>query len=164
MAFGMERLNQRYERVAARDEGFSLLELIVVMGLLALALGVVLPSLVAGRDQVRVEQVAARIALDMKKARAAAILGGVPIAVSLDTKAHGYRMDGAASTTLLPRSASITWQVPPHVRPGSHAARIVFYPDGSASGATLTLADQRGRVSTLTIDRVTGQAAVSGGG
>ncbi len=138
------------------DAGVTLLELLVVLGIIALVMGLALPSLIATRDQVRLKPLAAQITADLKRARVASIMRGVPVALIVDPKSHSYSVEGSSRSTALPPASTVIWSMPRGSSKFSPATQIVFYPDGSATAGQLTLGDDHAQKLVLTINALTG--------
>ncbi len=115
------------------DAGYTLLELLMVLAIMALLIaavpGMALPVVNAVRFSGQVEGVTSRLAT----AHEAAIETGQVV-----TLTAADFSSGATVTILPPETAGIT-----------------FYPDGSATGGPLRITFA-GRVQTLTINSVTG--------
>ena len=106
-------------------QGYTLLELIVVLLILGAAAAVVAPSLVSRLVRSRLDEAAERAAALLQEARAAAVRSGRPVAVELS-------IDGREL-----RSPTDTLRLEPPLRivaSGSERA-VVFYPTGLAAGA-----------------------------
>lgn len=143
------------QRRAASRDGFTLLELLVVMGILALGLAVVAPSLGRFRQGVAVRSAAYELAGNLRSARAAARETNMERALIIDVDGRRYWADGVVGQRRLPPSVALDLTVPTSERVGAGMARIRFFPDGSTSGARVVLAD--GRVTAaIRVDWLTG--------
>jgi general secretion pathway protein H len=122
--------------MSARPErGFSLLELLVVLAIIA-AISAAFPLALNRFVPARRLDSAARILLaDIRLAQARSLAGNQPVA--LEPEAHGYRIDSqvarswSASTTLQLRSPDDAREL--------DALRL--FPDGSTSGARFVITD-----------------------
>jgi general secretion pathway protein H len=122
--------------VPARDSGFTLLEMIVVIAVMGIAM-----LLIAGfgpphSHRLETQVAAQQVAEAMRDARGRAIAQGQPVAVVLPR---------------LPVWLSVSIQAPP--------GGIVFLPDGSASGGRVLLGGDRQDVA-VTADWLTGRVQI----
>jgi general secretion pathway protein H len=128
-----------------RAAGFTLLEMLVVLAVLALAL-----ALVAGggapRPAVQARAAADRVAAALRTARGQAILQDRQVTVALDAPGHALRV-GRDAPLRLPPTLDLTG--PPTIR---------FAPDGSSSGGRIVLAGG-GRQIAVTVDWLTGRVS-----
>lgn len=131
------------DRVLPVVGGFTLLELLVIIGILALVSGILFPSLDRALQRQTFADTCARIELALRSARAAAIRGGVPVRVAASADRH--RMAYAATVVLLPETSVV--DLPEH--------RIAFFADGSAVGGEIRVAD-RGAVRRWAVHDATG--------
>ena len=144
-----------HRRVAAREDGFTLLELLVVMGILALALALVAPSLNSARLGMAVRSAGYELAANLRSARAAARETNTERVLTIDVGGRRYWAEGVVAPRQLPQRIALDLTVPASERVGAGMARIRFFPDGSTSGARVVLDD--GRVSAaIRVDWLTG--------
>lgn len=132
----------------ARDSGFTLIEMIVVLVVLALAGSIVLsrgplhsPTLDL-RAGVRV------LASEMRTARARAIAENHDIVFTIDPVRRDYGVRGGRRRAL-----------PAGLELESAPAPVMFHPDGSASGGAVTIAEA-GRHLDIQVDWLTGAVTV----
>jgi general secretion pathway protein H len=133
-----------------RENGFTLIETLVVLVILGLALGIVAGFVNRGRAGLDLTTAADRLATTLRLARAGAIARQAPVVFTTLANGHGYRLDGAGHA--LPPSLLLSM--------GGSAA-IRFAPDGSSSGGTVRLTEA-GKVRLLRIDWLTGRVTISG--
>lgn len=123
-------------RAGVAEAGFTLLELLVVLTVMALATAVVAPRFVNWREP-SLRQVGRDVALELRSARGRAMSsGGVA------------RLDPAALDARLPAGFGLSGDP------------LLFYPDGRSSGGRLVLTAATGAVR-LDVDWLTGAVAVS---
>lgn len=118
-------------RSRSADAGFTLLELLVVLALLALMSATVLPRFMAGTGP-SARDWAARSAHELRAARQQAIIAARPVRVPIAADVARLRtLDGRA------------------------ADAILFFPDGGSSGGRITF-ELRGRQVLVVVDDLTG--------
>jgi general secretion pathway protein H len=149
----------RGQRRAAGQLGFTLLELMVVIGILALALAIVAPSLNRARLGLMVRSAAYELAGGLRAARAAAQAGNRVEVVTLDLARRRYWAEGVVGPRTFPASVAVELAVPESERLGASAGRVRFFPDGSASGARVVLNDGRSTASVL-VDWLNGDVRI----
>jgi general secretion pathway protein H len=132
------------------------MELVVVMALLALALTIAVPSLRAPAGAVRLEPLAALVSADLRRAHAAAMTRGSPVAFAVDPARHGYRLEGLDRAVALPAAAGLTVAGDSRSLKAAAAGRIVFFPDGTSTGGRVTLSDGGGRAVAIGVKWLTG--------
>jgi general secretion pathway protein H len=138
-------------RVAA-TAGFTLLELMVVLAILALLAGLALPQLAAARGPSA--EVAARdLVASLRDARLQAITQHRMAVFWLDLATRTYGIEGAGTRRLPPDSHLEMWTVAD--RATAARGTVEFYPDGGASGGRI-LVERRGQRRLVTIDWLDG--------
>ncbi|MEQ9640276.1 MAG: GspH/FimT family pseudopilin [Alphaproteobacteria bacterium] len=140
--------------VGRSQAGFTLLELLVVLAMLALVYAVAIPTRPAAWRGGDVAGAARTLAQDLRAARATAIAQRREVAVAVDPVALTYRVDRIE--TALPARDVETLTV--SLAPGERTVR--FLPDGSASGASLTLR-HGDAATTVNVDWLTGRVEVA---
>ena len=116
-----------------RARGFTLLELLVVIALMAMAFGLVSFSVGQGLQAARERQVMREMVGALRQARLQAVLSGAPAVLSLDLQRRTFQVPGQRPGQ---------WPADMGVQLTSASelgARVAFYPDGSSSGGNLLL-------------------------
>jgi general secretion pathway protein H len=139
--------------------GFTLLELLVVLAVMALVMAVALPSFRGRADGINARREAALLATELRLARAAALTNGTGAGLEFDLAHRTLRPTGGAARRL-PEGVALMLDTTRSQLLGDAAGRIWFYPDGSSTGGGVTVADRR-RVYRINIDWVTGRVASS---
>ncbi|MGI9375008.1 MAG: pilus assembly FimT family protein [Tsuneonella suprasediminis] len=128
--------------------GFTLIEALVVLAILALAAGVAFPSVEAAQHYQAFSDGATRFEAALRGARAQALRQGVSVHFTLSTDRRAFSTGDVRDSL-------------PHGVVGSVPnGAITFYPDGTATGGEVAVGDQmrarrwRVRATTGLIERV----------
>ena len=120
--------------------GFTLLELMAVLGLMALLMGLVLPSLFHSWEREKQRAALRALTATLRTARSEAVTRGVKMRLFLNLKTGRYRLEGSEQggtlTGMSLEGASLVWQ-----NPEKSQGYITFYGDGSSSGGKLVLVE-----------------------
>lgn len=144
-----------------RDAGFSLLEMMIALAILALA------STIAGvafsRSSVgfRFDAAAQELALSLREAQARALRSGRDVALTIDVDKRSYRLQ-ADPTVELPSEAELRVVSAGEAMAGRQPA-IIFSPEGGSTGGSITMRLQD-RSAVITIDWLTGAVTLAEGG
>lgn len=143
--------------MARRDDGFTLLEILVVIAIMGLVLGVLAAHGPPHLGGLQARAAAGALAETFRTARAAAIEQGVPVNVAIDPVRREFAADGAALRHFAP---DVTVAVLPPTLPGPGTVRIIrFAPDGSATGGGVALGIGARRLA-ITVEWLTGKVQV----
>ena len=138
----------------ASDAGFTLIELVLVLVVLAIAGVMAAPAIQPALDSVRAEAAARRTASFLDDARRRAVLERKVLVLSCRPGGERLVLRGAAS-------GEKVFQVPEAVAIVScRPEELRYFPQGSASGMTLLLRDRRGRERRLTVGTFTGLSRI----
>ena len=154
--------------------GFTLLELLLVLSIMALAAVLVMPSLGSGLGSWRLHAAVREVGTLAKFARNQSVARGQRLLLVLDRSRGLYWLDNEPPTLADPDAAGQQgirlYTLPPGVRFGDAAmggARIeqdrvafVFFPRGDSSGGEVRVLDERGAGYRLVIDPLTGRADI----
>jgi prepilin-type N-terminal cleavage/methylation domain-containing protein len=161
----------------ARDDGFTLLELTVVVFILAIVASFVVPR-VADVSGVALGATARRLSQSVRYLYEEAALRGSVYGLVLDLdeqRVHVVRLDSETGEFVeddamlsrelaLPDGVRLTAVVLPSVgRLDQGAVPIYFYPEGFADPAWIQLGDDRERGYTVIVDPIRGRAEVVDG-
>lgn len=145
---------------ACAPAGFTLLELLVVLGVLALVIAIALPHVPRRAEAAAVRAAASSVADGLRESRGLAIRGNGPVLFSLDVAARRWTIQGGRSAEL-PQELALALETDRRLLQSREAGAIRFFGDGSATGGRIVLS--RGGVrATVTIDWLTGRVAVDG--
>ncbi len=136
---------------ASSEAGFTLLELLVVMGIMAMAYGLAVPLFSRVMPSVTLASTSEEVMLDLRRARLKAILSGKKVTFVIKDNGEGYvllELDFEKHTT----GVSLTFQE-------RGRRQISFTSDGKNDGFMLILQTD-GRERRITSDWVTGRIAI----
>ncbi len=142
---------------SGRGEGFTLVELVVVLFLLSLAAGLVLPAVGRGIEALELRAQVAVFSAFLRYGREQAITRRAAHEVRVDPESHQLTLIAAGSES--PRARKqLSSRIQISADPPQ--ARVVsFSPQGFSSGASFRLEGQGGRVYRVTVDRITGRVS-----
>ncbi len=135
------------------SNGFTLLELLVVLILIGLLSGMVFVSISGGilRSQERRFVLSFQHAL--VRARAAALARGKLVRFLIDSNKRAYSIDGKGWEEI-PETIQVEGEGVAEISEGVYG--VIFYPDGSTSGGEIDLKWQKGQIDRITVDRLLG--------
>ena len=137
--------------------GFTLLELLIVLAIVALVVAIVPAAFGGWGDSARLPTVVSDVRSDIRLARSHARLTGRVVALAASEDGAGYRIEpgdlarrlaDGLQVDVLPARSSTTDRLAP--------AAIRFFPNGGSSGGRILITSQ-GRQAVLEIDGVTGR-------
>lgn len=144
-----------------KENGFSLLELVVALAVAALLLAIVIPLGMHRRDHDTLGSSAHEIAAALRLARSRAIVGNRPATFLVDVENGFYRSPGASASRPVPAGSHITLYTTQQEQQGGAGGAIRFYPDGSSTGGGIALSLGRERYDIL-VDWLTGGVSIHG--
>jgi general secretion pathway protein H len=142
-----------------RAQGFTLLELMVVIAIAALILVAVVPS---GRNRREHEALVASahdIASSLRLTRARAIIADQPAAFLVDVETGFYRGPGASAARAVPRGSRLELFTAQEDELSDRVGAIQFFPDGSSSGGGVAVSFAGERMEIL-VDWLTGGVSI----
>jgi general secretion pathway protein H len=137
------------------DRGFTLIEILVVLAILAAATAIAVPMFRVPGAASEIRRSVLVLANDLRLARAAALKSNAITFVDFDLGAGRYRAASAGADRALPAGVRLTVVTPVEEQTGPASGRVRFRADGSSSGATLTVAGD-GAVARVDVDSFTG--------
>jgi general secretion pathway protein H len=140
-------------------EGFTLVELLVVLAIAGLLLSFVIQQSPGTRSRLEIEEAARTIISDLSRARAVAITRNAVNQIDFNTREKIYTSSLEGLSRTLPPSLQLTLEQPSAPGNARSEARIAFFPDGTATASRLTLSS-KGAARTIELNWLTGQALV----
>lgn len=141
----------------SRVDGFSLIEMLLVLAILALVSSLFLPSFGRTREMTS-EQIAHQIHAVFLKAHTNAISRGSLESVQIDLQAREVSY-GSASIEI-PAGLRVDLRVGRELLAAGGAATLLFFPDGGSSGAEMAFTDQRKKIASVAVPWLTGIPAL----
>ena len=139
--------------------GFSLIEMLVVIGILAITAIVTIPNVIAWRNGMQLRAAVNELRSDLESAKTRAVKENATVTVAFDPTAGQYRMtylDQVANTILLksqtlPAGVRIDSENPAHTLDSLPGNQTSFSSRGTAGACTIVLANQQGRTKSVGI-------------
>jgi general secretion pathway protein H len=143
-------------KLAKSSAGFTLVELLVVIGITGLVLAVVLATRPKA-TAVRLAAAARSVAVTLQMARAQAMASNTETVVRIDAQKKQFGF--ARSMHSLPKGVSVALTIAATERVGESGG-LRFYPDGQSTGGEIVLMLE-GRSSRVAVNWLTGEAQLS---
>ena len=142
----------------------TLVELLVVLGIIGLVVGMSLPGFTRYAQHIRLKAAVRQVVGLVSLARSSAISAHADHALMVDTEHGELRLVNVASQEAFERTVRLPSSLTIDVRIGGESAaepKIVFRPTGSIGGrsVSLVLADRTSQ-QTVTVSGVTGAVSV----
>jgi general secretion pathway protein H len=146
----------RPESEPSSAEGFTLLEMLVVIVILALATAVAMPILARPSDGVRLQATARDLINALRLTRAMAIARNAEVALTIDVDKRTFASAAVRTQSFGPDiAAELTFAEPERAARSTGGFR--FFPDGSSSGGDVRLR-LRGSEAKICVNWLTGEA------
>lgn len=130
---------------ASGEAGFTLLEVVCALVIVAILAALALPCLPLGTSRPRLEALAVETAALLKADRTAALRRGVAVTTRVDPAAHRMHSGSGGRTLHFPRDVRVQALLPRLCNGRPAEGRISFFPTGHSCGGVVALS--RGGVS-----------------
>jgi general secretion pathway protein H len=144
------------------QRGFSLLEMMVVLVIIAIGMTLAVPMIEGGYDSREVRRAARQIASTMHYCRGEAVAKGEVQELVIDPLQNSIATSGWGRWAVLTERAVIE-KVEGGTTLGNGAVQILFFPNGSSSGADVVLSSRKDRTRNrlrVTMDPLVGTVKV----
>ena len=151
--------NLQFAFCNARQRAFSLIELIAVMLLIALAAAITVPSIDRAMRKRAVKQSALGLAAVARDLRRQAVYEGVPLRLTVSPAENGYHASGKPPVYLSQelRISRVEGGEPIDNR----LRQFVFFPNGSILDGMIELSDRNGISYVISFDPLAGRVVVT---
>lgn len=147
-------------KTTCQQGGFTLLEILVVMGIIALMAVVIVPRAVNSTDRYMLATEIRSVASALRYTRGQAVVGFADKAVTFNVEERSYFVEGENETYQLEDGVQIeVFAAESQVSADGTLASIRFYPDGASSGGRVTLAYED-NIQAVDVVWLTGQVDV----
>lgn len=120
--------------------GFTVLEMLIVIAIVALAVSVAMPALTRPSDGVRLQATARDIMNAVRLTRALAIARNAEVALSIDVDKRTFASAAIRTQTFAPDvTAEVTFAAQLQGTAGRSTGSFRFFPDGSSTGGDVHL-------------------------
>jgi general secretion pathway protein H len=146
---------QANSNLSSGASGFTLLEMLVVIAIIAIGTTIAMPALMRPSDRLLLEQTLAEIRSALRATRSAAIATNRAQVLTIDTKERSFASAVVSNSHFSPKiEAQIKVAEPERI--SSSRGGIRFFPDGSSTGGEVTLS-VNARQAMLCVHWLTGQ-------
>ncbi|QTN26118.1 GspH/FimT family pseudopilin [Rhodoferax sp. AJA081-3] len=143
----------------ARQGGFTIIELLVVMVIMAMAYTLAGPMVSSGVSGTELKASARQLAAGLRKARSDAISRRTEAVLTVDVEAHQFQLSGDQRVYQLPKSIAVKLFTAQSELVNGSTGAFRFFPDGGSTGGRITLS-ARDRNYDVDINWLTGQVAI----
>jgi general secretion pathway protein H len=145
--------------VVRDPQGFSLIELVVVLLVLAIAAAVVTPAVGRTVDGVRARAEVGAVAAFLRSAREQAVTRRQALEVVVERDAHALvvRRAGLEGEAGVLGSRAVSPRL--RIEAAALSPRVTFFPHGMSSGARFAIAAPGSRAYVIAVDALTGRVS-----
>lgn len=123
-----------------KEQGFSLIELTIVLVIMVAGVALVGPNISSGSASSQIKAAARDFASALRYARGQSIISHQEIFVSLDLDNNEYRLSNRDKVYQVGDEIEISLVTAQSEQTGEGQGNIRFFPDGSSTGGRITLA------------------------
>jgi len=141
------------------ERGFTLLEMVCVIALVAMIAAVLLPFVPRQTSRARLQAYALETATLLKSDRNAAIRRGADVSTLVDAPSRAIRSGASAHTIRIPDDVRIDALLPQTCRQRAALSTISFFADGMSCGGTIALS-RLDRAYEIRVNWLTGRIEI----
>lgn len=141
------------------QRGFTIIELLVVMVVMAMAYALAGPMVTAGATGTELKASARQLAAGLRKARSDAISRRREAVLTVDIEARQFRLSDDQRVYQLPKSVGVKLFTAQSELVNGTTGAVRFFPDGGSTGGRITVS-ARDRNYDLDINWLTGQVVI----
>ena len=139
------------------NRGYSLMELVVVLAILAVATALVIPAVGRATDEVRARAEVASVAAFLRSAREQAVTRQQTLEVVVDRDAHALLLQRAARDGQPAAPTRQAFSALLRAEGSALSPGVTFLPHGMSSGARFGVETAGPRAYVITVDALTGR-------
>ncbi|QJD30701.1 GspH/FimT family pseudopilin [Methylococcus geothermalis] len=143
-----------------RGHGFTLLEMLLVLGIGTILLAVAVPNVMPAIEAARLSSAARDVASGLRFARGQALSRRQEVRFTLDVAGHRYQVSTRPKAFGLPSAVALKLFTASGEVEGEGVGSIRFFPDGSSTGGRVTL-EAAGRKRLIDVNWLTGRISSS---
>lgn len=144
---------------SGRVPGFTLLEVLVVLVIIAMATAMAAMAFSGGLDGMRLRSSSKEIAAQLRHTRTQAIATGRPQRFTIDPRGHRWQGSGNRHGKI-PQSLGVDFIGAREVQPQAGEGGILFFPDGASTGGRVQLSVKRA-VWRIDVSWLTGEVTLA---
>jgi general secretion pathway protein H len=145
---------------AQRASGFTLLEVIVVLVIAAIAYGLILGVPMRGASSADLKAASRALAAGLRQAQTTAMATRRDAVLTVDLDAREFVVGGDAAVRKLPDGIELKLYTAQTEVSSERRGAIRFYPDGSSTGGRITVASGE-RQYLVDVDWLTGKVSIA---
>lgn len=146
---------------APRAAGFTLIELVVVILIIAIATGLAAVTMTGGLDGMRLRSATSEVAAQLRFTRAQAIATGKRQDFAIDPHAHTWTAPKQRHGKV-PGQLGIAFYGAREAQPSANEGGVAFFPDGASTGGRIRLS-AKNALRDIDVAWLTGEVTVKRG-
>lgn len=143
-----------------KQQGFTLIELIIVLVIVILGFSAIGISISSGNDAAQIKAAARDIVSALRYARGQALMDHEETTVAFDLEENSYTVSNRDKIYTIPDDISLTVVTAQSELTGQGQGNIRFYADGSSTGGRVTLERDKAKLQ-IDINWLTGACELS---